>query len=284
MHRFDRSRPQNGIVRAAIPTETNIFWCLKRHRVSEIQQLISRCASRPTGSSVVHNGTLPAIQSRETFMFGQAKKLSLLFIIAAGACAQSTPPREKCKFDPKQAQALRRVSALAPVAYYFACQENNPNADSTGCIQATVKPGLLVSLNRAEGPWACVSGKDSTSGWIRKSKLQALRPESDLPLKTWEGWWQHPAAERVRDVRNDRLLITAGTKPDWLRISGRAYWYGTDNVVHYGQISGKAMPVERYLHAVAGSCVVDLEMVSSEPAEIQAVQNEFEAGACGGMN
>jgi|SRR6185312_688634 len=217
-------------------------------------------------------------------MIEQAWKLSWVLIITAGAFAQSTSPRKKCNFDQKQAQEVRRIAASVPVTYYFACRENNPNADSTGCVKGTVKPGLVVSLNRIEGPWACVSGKDSTSGWVQMSNLEVLRAQPHIPLKTWEGWWEHPETERVRGLRNDRLLIAPGRKSGRLRISGRAYWYGIDNVVHYGKIISDATPVGRYLRVVEGSCVIDLRLASRNPTEIQADQNEFEAGACGGMN
>lgn len=217
-------------------------------------------------------------------MIEQAWTLSWVFIITAVAFAQSTPPHEKCKFDQKRAQQVRRIAAGIPAIYYFACQENNPNADATGCIKESLKPGLVVSLNRTKGAWACVSGDDSTSGWVERSHLQSLRSEPGFPLKTWEGWWERPAAEQTKGLRSDRLLITEGQEKGSFRVSGRAYWYGIGNLVHYGQIVGRAMPVGRYLHVVDGSCVVDLAIVSSKRAEIQAKQNEFEAGACGGMN
>lgn len=159
-------------------------------------------------------------------------------IISAVAFTKRTPPHEKCKFDQKRAQDVRRIAEGSPATYYFACEENNPNADATGCIKESLKPGLVVSLNRTEGPWACVSGNDSTSGWVKKSRLQALRSEPGFPLKTWEGWWEHPAAKQIRDLRSDRLLITAGRETGSLGVGGRAYWYGIGNVVHYGQIVG----------------------------------------------
>jgi hypothetical protein len=214
----------------------------------------------------------------------QACKLLSLLIVAAVGFAQNTPPRETCEFVQQRSQELRRIAGSLPATYYFACQKSNPNADASGCIKGTVKPGLVVNLNRTEDHWACISGSDSSSGWVETSSLEALPAEPHIPLKTWEGWWEHPAAERAKGVRNDRLLITPGKKPGSLRVSGRAYWYGVDNVVHYGQVNGEATPVGNYLHAVEGPCVVDFEMASKRPGEMQAHQNEFEAGACGGMN
>src|SRR5690242_5545871 len=157
-------------------------------------------------------GTLSARPlARGASMIEQAWKLLRVFlIINALAFAQSTPPHEKCKFDQKRAQDVQRIAAGSPATYYFACHENNPNADATGCIKESLKPGLVVSLNRTEGRWACVSGNDSTSGWVEKSRLQALRSEPRFPLKTWEGWWERLAAKHTRDLRSDRLLITAG--------------------------------------------------------------------------
>ena len=92
-------------------------------------------------------------------MIEQAWPLSWVFIITAVAFAQSTTPHEKCKFDQKLAQQGRRIAAGIPAIYYFACQENNPNADAAGCRKESLKPGLVVSLNRTKGAWACGSGE-----------------------------------------------------------------------------------------------------------------------------
>lgn len=216
-------------------------------------------------------------------MIEQSCKLSWLWIIAAVSFAQNAPPREKCQFDQERAQDVRRIAASVAATYYFACQESNPNADASGCIKGTIKPGLVVTLNRTSDGWACISGSDSISGWMQTSVLEALPSEPRIPLQMWEGWWERPAKERVKGERNDRLLITPTKEPGLLRVSGRAYWYGINGVVHYGQINGEASPVGKYLHVVSGMCVLHLEFRSSDPAKFQAQQIEFQSG-CGGMN
>ena len=213
-------------------------------------------------------------------------KLPLLLMATTVALAQNAPPREKCEFDPDRASdGLQRIAGIVPTAYYFACQEDNPNADATGCIKDAAKPGPVVSVNREVDGWACVSGIDSTSGWLQASALEPLPAEPHVSLMEWKGWWEHPAAQRVKGgLRNDRLLVTAGKEPGSLSVSGRAYWYGVGTVVHYGQLNAEAKPVGKHLHVVDGSCVVDLALASTSPAKLLAHQNEFEALSCGGMN
>ena len=218
-------------------------------------------------------------------MSGKIWRLSLLLIVAVTGFSQNTPPQEICEFDQERAgNEVRLITGNAPMPYYFACQERNPNADATGCIKGKTKPGLVVSVNRSKDGWDCVSGIDSTSGWVQPSSLKPLPEEPRISLKRWEGWWEHPSSERAKGRRNDRLLITRGREPGSLRVSGRAYWHGTGDVVHYGQVNGEASPMGYYLHVVEGRCVLDLEFASSNPAELQVHQNEFEAGACGGAN
>ena len=241
-----------------------------------------KCARAPAP----HSGTITAMLfSMRSFIIRQAWRLLLHLIIAAVGFAQSAPPREKCEFDQDRAQhQVRRVAGSTPTTYYVSCQKNNPNADAAGCIKDTIKPGLVVSVNRIAGGWACISGSDSTSGWVQESILEELPAEPDIPLKMWEGWWEHPANERAKGKRNDRLLITPTEKPGSLRVSGRAYWYGRADVVHFGQVNGEATPVGKYLYLAAGRCVIDFQFASKNPPEMQVHQNEFEAGACGGMN
>jgi hypothetical protein len=123
-------------------------------------------------------------------MIEQGWKLSLLLIVAPVGFAQSAPPSEKCEFNQERARdEVQRIAGSAPATYYFACRENNPNAGATGCLKDTVKPGLVISVNRTENGWACISGSDSTSGWVQRSSLEPLPTEPRIPLKMWEGWW-----------------------------------------------------------------------------------------------
>jgi hypothetical protein len=93
-------------------------------------------------------------------------------------------PQGKCEFNQERARdEVRRIAGSAPATYYFGCQEDNPNADATGSIKGTIKPGLVVSVNRIEEGWARISGSDSTSGWTQTSILEALPSEPRIPQK-----------------------------------------------------------------------------------------------------
>jgi hypothetical protein len=67
-------------------------------------------------------------------------------------------------------------------------------------------------------------------------------------------------------------------------ISGRAYWYGINDVVHFGEVQADAAPIGVYLHAVESSpsgtgCVVDLKFDLTTHT-LTAYDNM----QCGGMN
>jgi hypothetical protein len=108
--------------------------------------------------------------------------------------------------------------------------------------------------------------------------LIALAVQAD-PVSVWEGWWQHPNNPPGRKA--DRLLLTPGTEPGSLQVSGRAYWYGGADVVHYGQINGQATPAGNQLHIDAEGCALDLTLSTIEGhPELTGSDN----GRCGGMN
>jgi len=99
-----------------------------------------------------------------------------------------------------------------------------------------------------------------------------------VPLQDWIGWWRDSPGTR------DRLLITAGSSPGTLRVSGRAYWYGINRNVHYGQLNSRdATPSGPYLHLVESDtlsgCVVDLHF---DPARHSL--RSYDNSNCGGMN
>ncbi|MBV9181915.1 MAG: hypothetical protein JO356_11445 [Acidobacteria bacterium] len=195
---------------------------------------------------------------------------------------QNVPPQAKCEFDARNTDArVVRIAGGPPVNYYFACQKNRRSADRTGCIKGTRPAGLVVTVNRTDGAWACISGGDSTSGWVQTTDLEQLPSEPKVAFESWQGWWQHPAALRVKGRRNDRLLISTGRMPGSLRVSGRAYWYGKGDVVHFGQLNGESTPMGKYLHIVDGRCILDLSITIEKGApELQGSDNQ----ACGGLN
>lgn len=158
--------------------------------------------------------------------------VSLLCAAMGLVYGQSTPPAKECAFDGARVDAaVRRIAGSSPAPYYFACQVHNPNANGTGCVKGSLPPGLVVTVDRELAGWSCVTGGDSTSGWVENSRLEELPTQPRPQMADWEGWWH--LGKLVQGRKNDRLLITNGERPGSLRVSGRAYWYGL-NSVHFG--------------------------------------------------
>lgn len=143
------------------------------------------------------------------------------------------------------------------MAYNFECGVRGPGT----CITGKLTPGLIVVAGPEEKDWTCISGGDSTFGWVRTSQLAPVPDNPHIQLSQWIGWWHRD--KEMPGVKNDRLLITRGKSPGTLHISGRAYWYGIAGNVHFGEVKGDATPVGPYLHVVEGDdlsgCVLDLE-------------------------
>jgi hypothetical protein len=188
-------------------------------------------------------------------------------------------PTVACEFPDIDADTpIRITTGDGRIPYQFACGHNRPSGE---CAVNTLPPGLIVNLGAEQNTWACVTGGDSTSGWIPADRLSPVPATPDAGLTEWLGWWR--SGREVRGVKNNRLLITRKAGSNSLHISGRAYWYGPGDNVHFGEVQADATPVGLYLHAVqpfsSGGCVVDLKL---DPATrtLQAYDNM----QCGGMN
>jgi hypothetical protein len=134
-----------------------------------------------------------------------------------------------------------------------------------------------VNLGQVQSGWACVTGGDSTSGWVPVERLASIPTTPRVSLSEWLGWWRQ--GEDVRGIKNDRLLITHSPGSNVLHISGRAYWYSSQENVHFGEVQADARPIGIYLHAVDSGCVIDLELDPTTRA-LKTYDNE----GCGGMN
>ena len=203
------------------------------------------------------------------------------FLTAAVSAAQTSPPTEKCDFNGARLDApLRLVNGSASAPYYFACQKRPGSA----CIQGSVPSGQVVSVDREQAGWSCIAA-DGTSGWVENSHLQQIPADPRPALTDWQGWWQKGTP--VPNQKGDRLLLTPGTHPGSLRVSGRAYWYGINDVVLFGQINGQAAAIGNHLHVIevnAGkptACVLDLTLIT---AGTQPQMQGSDNMGCGGMN
>lgn len=212
-------------------------------------------------------------------------------VLANGTIMEDKPPAgaptATCTVPPmRDASRLLVVKGDAPVTFVFACGSNRPAGE---CVAMTEKPGSKNLPNTArfmpsgqeQGGWSCVQS-DSVAGWMPTDRLAALPASPAVPSAAWLGWWRQ--GKDVAGVKSDRLLITrSSTTPRTLHVSGRAYWYGLNNNIHFGAVQGDASAYGDTLLVVDGdgpsACTVVLVY--------QAASHTFLADDnmnCGGMN
>jgi hypothetical protein len=197
--------------------------------------------------------------------------------------------RSACDFHGARMNApLRQISGSGKVPYWFACGVRNGSA----CIAGSLPKGLVVSIDREEGGWSCVTAGDSTSGWVETARLESVSSEPTVPRGDWMGWWHQGEPTKGMADGSDVLLLTRGSAPGSIRVSGRAIWYGAvvdgRHVGHFGQVNGEAVPVGRHLHVIAeggdadgNGCVLDLSLdTGGKTPTLSAYDNT----QCGGMN
>ena len=190
--------------------------------------------------------------------------------LADGSVMSDTPPEgaptTACNVPPlRDASKLLIVTGDAPVPYVFACEHNRPEGK---CAVITAKPGSrdlpsttrFMTAGEQQNGWTCVEPNDSTSGWVPSDRLAPLPPTPAITTADWLGWWRQ--GKNSPGIKNDRLLITRSKTPKTLHVSGRAYWYGTNDNVHFGAVDADASAYGDTLHVVegddAGACIVDL--------------------------
>jgi hypothetical protein len=138
----------------------------------------------------------------------------------------------------------------------------------------------LIATGETMGSWTCAF-YDDVPGWLPTSALAPLPDHPSPSLRSWIGFYRRgtPTAK----VEQDRLLIQPGKAAGTLHVSGRAYWHGLNDNVHFGGINADATPIGPYLHIVdgngAGACVLDLVLDASKRT-LSADDNTN----CGGMN
>lgn len=184
-------------------------------------------------------------------------------------------PTSECSFDEIEPDSpIRITTGGGAIPYQFACGYNRPPGV---CAIYSLPSGLVVNLGREQNGWACVTGGDSTSGWVPVERLAPVPTTPHVPLSEWLGWWRE--GEDAPGIKNDRILITHSPGSNALHISGRAYWYGSQGNVHFGEVQANAVPRGIYLHAVDSGCVVDLKI---DP--IIRTLEVYDNMGCGGMN
>ena len=204
--------------------------------------------------------------------------LAVILLTWLTAAGQNPAPVSACDLTSLPADTPTRIlQGSDPVPYEFACGVRG----SGTCIASKLDPGLIVITGPEQSGWTCVSDGDATFGWVPTSRLASVPSRPAVPLSMWIGWWHQ--GKPMPGVKDNRLLITPGNSQGTLNISGRAYWYGSAGVVHFGEVNAEATPVGRYLHVVEGDdlsgCVLDFAYDLAAHS-IAAHDN----ARCGGMN
>lgn len=217
---------------------------------------------------------------------------SIVMVTLSRACAQVglsvTPPADaptsRCTVTPSaDISSLRVIRGPAPLIEVLACGVREPGK----CVADRFAPGskelpsdTIAEFGHTERNWACVL-LDGDAVWIPADRLAPLPATPAVRRQFWTGWWRRPHEAPGR--ANDQLLISPGASAGTMHISGRAFWYGPGDDVHFGQINTNASLRGRYLHAVDGhgaaACVLDLV---ADPAK--RTITGFDNMNCGGMN
>ena len=195
-------------------------------------------------------------------------------------------PTSACTVKPDaNGSKLRVLTGATPVTFVFACGHNRPSGQ---CAVMTMKPGgrempitaRFATQGIQQNGWTCVD-EDGIMGWLPSDRLISLSSAPAVPLSDWMGWWRH--GPDSHGIKSDRLLIARGKVPGTLHVSGRAYWYGANDNVHFGEVNADATPFGDTLHVVdggdQGACVVNL--VYRPATHIFDATDNMN---CGGMN
>jgi hypothetical protein len=192
-------------------------------------------------------------------------------------------PSVNCEITPStDASTLHTLSA--PATFIYACNKSQEHPtcyaeQATGEFKnSSVK--RLIAAGQMQGRWTCAF-YDGVPGWMPTAALAPLPTQPASPVMSWIGYYRQ--GKPVPGMTGNRLLIQPGKTAGTLHISGRAFWYGLNDNVHFGEVNADAMPIGRYLHVVdgngQGACVLDL-VLNPSTHTLAADDNEN----CGGMN
>jgi hypothetical protein len=213
-------------------------------------------------------------------------------LLAPRLLAQETPlpppgaPNAACDFKGGHTlDALRIFNGTAPIPFVFSCGQNRPVGT---CIRNDIKPASteplsskVIGVDHTEGSWSCVFA-DDVSGWVPSDRLSPLPDTPAISSTEWLGWWR--SGKDIPGIHNDRLLISRSPgNARMLHVSGRAYWYGINHNVHFGQVDADALARGPLLHIVESgddsACILDL-IYNPGTRTFKALDNS----QCGGMN
>jgi hypothetical protein len=211
-------------------------------------------------------------------------------LLAPRLLAQENPlppgaPTATCDFHGAHTlDALRVFNGATPIPFVFSCGQNRPAGT---CIRNDIKPASteplsskVIGVDNTESSWSCVFA-EGVSGWVPSDRLSPLPDTPTISSTDWLGWWR--SGKDVPSLKNDRILITRSSNPRILHVSGRAYWYGINHNIHFGQVDADAVAHGPLLHIVEGpddnACILDL-IYNPATRTFNALDNS----QCGGMN
>lgn len=150
------------------------------------------------------------------------------------------------------------------------------NCPAAGCsVQSYLLPGDTVVTGEERPGWVCAlfpNQRGGTFGWLPAGRLKPLPLDADPPLAVWMGKWQ------MHKDANIEIKTAAGR----LSVHGMAFWIGSPENVHDGELSGTGTPKHGILElrepkADQYSCAATLQLIGPY---LMVEDN----GMCGGMN
>ena len=208
----------------------------------------------------------------------RASRVALLVAVSAGIAALSVTAS---KFpSPSAARfGLARVVALPKQVVRFAQLLESHCEGVSACSDRdlSVADGDLLVTGGAEGRrfyvWFRGRGK-YLRGWLPAVNVKELPFDAHPASEKWEGTW---TAEGMR-----KIVIGVDRATGELTVGAHAEWYGArldngEQIIHTGDVQGKAAPDGNRVLIHQDDCVLELELVD---AFLGAADNM----RCGGMN
>ncbi|MBX7055899.1 MAG: hypothetical protein K1X36_13175 [Pyrinomonadaceae bacterium] len=129
------------------------------------------------------------------------------------------------------------AKAAKKVYFYNDYAEDCPTNES--CREKSyVVPGNEVIVSRVYKSFACswyvpVKGI-GTTGWIRLADLDINDVNKKPPVTAWLGDWE---------FAENSISFTRNKLPGYLNVKGEAFWRGSVDNVHIGELDGREKPV-----------------------------------------
>ena len=164
----------------------------------------------------------------------------LLFAIQTFAQLDGNP-ENLCRngFFPRESNDYKTASIKGSKnekVYFYDDSRDCPN-DKNCRTKSYVIPRDEVIVSRNFGKWSCVwfqpKKGSETVGWIASDKLQFIESNRTLETVDWLGKWNYAG---------NQIEIGKGKTADALTITGSAFWKGSGNNIHVGELDESSKP------------------------------------------